>query len=456
MKKFIASTIVVLLLAQSLTPATYASVSTDPATTTKLSSGKRVNTAADDAAGLSTTTEEQIKEARAGYGDSATTATPEEKTTKSTTTTNTSSDTFVDRYKTIDLGSLKTFEVLQTAIVGYASQIGGNDIFGDEKQYADLVNQFLNKYAPNFGFKVGDAVPEEYKGDENTYYQNLTDRWSKKNPKEYDEVYLYAKNRQSSSTNVAREAKETATPVAATATATTACTLSKENEKEIFGYKIEYESLIKEGKLTEASEVFKKIESIASKCSGTNSSVVQFAQDCSIAYTRYMAEYNNLIAKNAPMAEITKIKQLISDAEKGTNCVATLKTEQTLEKHKSLVQKVKEALDFGSTNTDSVIPQNVVPSYCEANVVNGLYEQLDANSYDKITDIKSKIGTILENQDIKLNQNKKSILQFALNTATTVSTTKLLEENIEKKESLAMDNFARNLALVADALVTGR
>ncbi len=169
-----------------------------------------------------------------------------------------------------------------------------------------------------------------------------------------------------------------------------------------------------------------------------------------------MAEYNNLIAKNAPMAEITKIKQLISDAEKGTNCVATLKTEQTLEKHKSLVQKVKEALDFGSTNTDSVIPQNVVPSYCEANVVNGLYEQLDANSYDKITDIKSKIGTILENQDIKLNQNKKSILQFALNTATTVSTTKLLEENIEKKESLAMDNFARNLALVADALVTGR
>ena len=145
MKKFIASTIVVLLLAQSLTPATYASVSTDPATTTKLSSGKRVNTAADDAAGLSTTTEEQIKQARAGYGDSATTATPEEKTTKSTTTTNTSSDTFVDRYKTIDLWSLKTFEVLQTAIVGYASQIGGNDIFGDEKQYAELVNQFLNK-----------------------------------------------------------------------------------------------------------------------------------------------------------------------------------------------------------------------------------------------------------------------------------------------------------------------
>lgn len=104
MKKFIASTIVVLLLAQSLTPATYASVSTDPATTTKLSSGKRVNTAADDAAGLSTTTEEQIKQARAGYGDSATTATtPEEKTTKPTATTNTSSDTFVDRYKTIDL-----------------------------------------------------------------------------------------------------------------------------------------------------------------------------------------------------------------------------------------------------------------------------------------------------------------------------------------------------------------
>lgn len=458
MKKFIASTIVVLLLAQSLTPATYASLSTDPATTTKLSSGKRVNNAADDAAGLSVTQEEQIKAARAtyGYGDSGTTEIPKEKTTKPTATTNTSSSTFIDRYKTIDLGSLKTFEVLQTAIVGYASQMGGDDVFSNNEAYFALINQFLNKYAPNFGFRMGDAVPAAYKDNETTYYQQLGDSWSKKFPAEYKEVYNYAKNRQSSSTNEAKEttAAPAATPVAATATRS--CTLTKEQEDSIFKNKIKYESLIQEGKLTEASEVFKEIESIASKCSGTNSSVVQFAQDCSIAYTRYMAEYNNLIAKNAPMAEITKIKQLISDAENGTNCVTTLKTEQTVEKHKALVQKVKEALKFGSTNTESVIPENVVPSYCEANVVNGLYQQLDANTYDKLTDIKSRIGTILEDQNIKLNNNKKSILQFALNTATTVSTTKLLKENVQNKEALAVDNFARNLALLADALVTGR
>jgi len=253
-------------------------------------------------------------------------------------------------------------------------------------------------------------LPADAAVDENAYYKATADTWSKNFPKEYDAVYLYAKTRQSSVTDKAAPTTDpVARPATPTATAATACILSKEDENEIFQNKIAYEKLIKEGKLTEASEVFKKIESLASKCSGgTNSSVVQFTQDCSIAYTKYMAEYNNLIAKNAPMAEITKIKSLISATEKGENCTVETKVEQTAEIHKSLVAEVKEALNFGK-NTESVIPENVVPNYCTSrNLVDGLKLQLAANDSEKLNEIKENIQTILE--DVRDSDTKKPVL----------------------------------------------
>jgi len=243
--------------------------------------------------------------------------------------------------------------------------------------------------------------------DQTAYYKATADTWSKNFPKEYDAVYLYAKNRQSGLTD---KAAETPAPVARPAeTAATACILTKTAEDEIFKLKISYEKLIQEGKLTEASAVFKQIESLASKCSGgTNSSVVQFAQSCSIAYTRYMAEYNNLTAKNAPMAEITKIKQLIADTEKGENCEPEATKEQTVETHKALVTQVKEALNFGK-NTESVIPENVVPNYCTSrNLVDGLKLQLAANDSEKLNEIKENIQSILET--VRDSDTKKPVL----------------------------------------------
>jgi len=104
MKKFIASTLVVLLLAQSLTPATYASISTDPAAVSKLSAGKRVN-AADDAAGINTS--------KTDYGYGTTT----ESAVTRTETPATKQTKFIDTYKNSDLGKLTALEVTQVAIV---------------------------------------------------------------------------------------------------------------------------------------------------------------------------------------------------------------------------------------------------------------------------------------------------------------------------------------------------
>ncbi len=84
MKKLIASTLVVLLLAQSLTPATYAA--TDY-----------------------------------GYGATPATKYTEVRNTAGTYTSPATS--FVSKYRSMDLGTLSTFGVMQTAIVSYASQI---------------------------------------------------------------------------------------------------------------------------------------------------------------------------------------------------------------------------------------------------------------------------------------------------------------------------------------------
>ncbi len=296
---------------------------------------------------------------------------------------------------------------------------------------------------------MGQTLPAATAADETAYYKATADTWSKNYPKEYAEVYAYAKNRQSGLTDKAAEA---AAPVARPAT--TACTLSKSDENEIFQNKVSYEKLIQEGKLTEASAVFKKIESLASKCSGgTNSSVVQFAQSCSIAYTRYMAEYNNLTAKNAPMAEITKIKQLIADTEKGENCELETTVEQTVEKHQVLVKKVQEALNFGK-DTESVIPANTIPNYCAKNVINGLEEQLKANDAEKLNEIKENIQAILE--DGRSNSTIKPVLGYALGIAAQAQTEKNIEQNAAGKEQSAMDNFTRSLAATLDAVLTSK
>ncbi len=79
MKKFIASTLVVLLLAQSLTPATYAST-----------------------------------DVKSDYGYGATTTeTPAAKAARNTSKTT----SFIDTYKNSDLGKLNPLEVTQVAIV---------------------------------------------------------------------------------------------------------------------------------------------------------------------------------------------------------------------------------------------------------------------------------------------------------------------------------------------------
>lgn len=130
---------------------------------------------------------------------------------------------------------------------------------------------------------------------------------------------------------------------------------------------------------------------MAAKCSGTTStSVVQFTQACPVVYSQLMAEYNKLSSVNAPYADIKKIKDQIADVEAGKNCVIEVKKEQTAEEHKSLVEQVKKALNFGS-KTESIIPANITPNYCQANVVNGLQEQLAANDTPKLNEIKNRI-----------------------------------------------------------------
>ena len=47
-------------------------------------------------------------------------------------------------------------------------------------------------------------------------------------------------------------------------------------------------------------------------------------------------------------------------------------------------------------------------------------------------------------------------MQFALNTAATVETQKILAENADNKEQLATDNFVRNVATLADSILNSK
>lgn len=103
----------------------------------------------------------------------------------------------------------------------------------------------MDTYAKNFGFRMGDALPaaaQTSKDAETAYYKSLADSWSKKYPKEYDAVYTYAKTRQTSGDSAAPAPAQAATPAP-----TNVCTLTKEQEQEIFQNKIQYERLVAAG-----------------------------------------------------------------------------------------------------------------------------------------------------------------------------------------------------------------
>lgn len=162
------------------------------------------------------------------------------------TNTKTSKTDFVTQYQKTDLGTISTFEVMQVAIVGYAYQKAGADVFTDKTAYFKLINEFLDTYAKDFSFRVGDTLPaaaQSSKDSETAYYNSLAVSWSKKYPKEYDAVYTYAKTRQASATT----RTEIPAPVAATPAATNVCTLTKAQEQEIFDNKVQYEKLVAAG-----------------------------------------------------------------------------------------------------------------------------------------------------------------------------------------------------------------
>lgn len=401
MKKLITSTLAILLLVQSVSPAAYAA--------------KPV------------TTDSSVAKEDTAKGQ----------------------DNLMITYKSFDLTKANALQVLQVAAYGFAYAKGGADVFSDKTTYTSIINKFLDKNAPNFKYRIGDEIPPAQR--EGTARQEwLATDWQKSFPKEYDAVYAIAKSRQTPWED--QKKLDSMRDNSREVPATQACTLSKADEQKLFDAKRQYEKLTASGDPKWASEAFKTIQTITSTC-GSNTSAVQFRQACSTAYERYMTEYKNLVAVNAPYEKIKEIKDKIASAEKGEGCTIETKTTQTIEQHKSLVEKVKKTIDFGATAA-SVIPDGIIPAYCtDTEIVSGLEAQLSSHDLPKLSQIKQDIQTILENNDSMSKGNRRSILNFALGKTATLETRKLMDSDAANKESSAVNNFVASIAWLADALL---
>jgi len=127
-----------------------------------------------------------------------------------------------------------------------------------------------------------------------------------------------------------------------------------------------------------------------------------------------MREYESLIAiKDIEYAKIADIKERISAVQQGKNCtVAAAATQQDLQKENEVVvEKVRKTLNFGSANM-KVIPDNIVPAYCEDTSANTLRNQLLDIDGQTIRSMKTDLDSLIQSQELADSSIKRNVLNF--------------------------------------------
>lgn len=330
----------------------------------------------------------------------------------------------VDRFLRMDLGSVDALWLIQMAAYLYVYEKNGIAWFdferGQDSPTMMTINYFLTTYAPNIGFLANDEWADE------NYFKDKSIAWQAAYPTEYAKVYDYVKTVQSKYTAPTVPAMPTA-PVPAPAPRPTPGVAPA------------------------------PAMPAAPAAAPRPTDPTKFGEQCDVMYSRLMDEYYALIAiKDIPYAKIADVKQRISDVQSGKSCTvaaAVAVTQQDIQKeNQAVVAQVRKDLNFGSANM-KVIPDNIVPAYCEDTSANTLRTQLSDVDGQTIRNMKLDLDVMLQSQDFADSSIKRNVVNF-------VSQELTLADSVQSKQqwdaSSVFHNMAQWLVLVWDSIINTR
>jgi hypothetical protein len=311
----------------------------------------------------------------------------------------------VSTFLRMDPSSVDAFWLIQIAAYLYVYDNYGIQWFDfelwSESQGMMAINYFLKTQARNIGFLANDEWANEQ------YFQDKASVWEVNYPDEHAQVYNYV-----TSVQAKYHSPATANPIPA--------------------------------KTPEATIASPK--------------PTPSAGQCDMMYNRLMDEYYALIAiKDVPYAKIADVKERIHKVQQWDWCTvaaAVAVTQQDIQKqNQTVTEKVRRDLNFGSANM-RVIPDNIVPPYCEdtsANVLRSQLSQIDDNQM--IRDMKNDLENLMQSQDIVESLVKRNVVGFVAQELTLADS-----ENAAQQWDAAsvFHNMAQWLVLVGDGIANAR
>ncbi len=141
----------------------------------------------------------------------------------------------------------------------------------------------------------------------------------------------------------------------------------------------------------------------------------KFGESCDAMYTKLMKEYESLIIiKDVEYAKIADVKQRIAAVQQGKGCTvaAAVATQQEMqEENQAVIAQVRKTLNFGSANM-KVIPENILPAYCEDVNANELRNQLLDIDGQTIRSMKTDLDSLIQSEELGDSLIKRNVLNF--------------------------------------------
>ena len=333
----------------------------------------------------------------------------------------------ITKFLKMDVSNIDAISVLQVAAYLYVYEKNGIAWFDfekwDDSQAIMTVNYFISMYAPNVWFLAND------RGWDENYFSNKANVWKSKYPEQYTKVYNYAKDAQ---LKYAMPAAPAPAPVAAPAPA------------------------VDQQKNPAAPVDTSKNPAYVSTQPKDTEKNTKFGENCDAMYAKLMKEYDSLIAiKDIEYAKIADVKQRISDVQSGKWCVvaAAVATQQDVQKeNQSVVEQVRKTLNFGSANM-KVIPDNIVPTYCEDTSSNELRNQLLDIDGQTIKSMKTDLDSLIQSEELGDSLIKRNVLNF-------VSQELWLVDSVQSTQqwdaTSVFHNMTKWLILIGDSIANTR
>lgn len=334
-------------------------------------------------------------------------ADPAPATNTSNTTNDDSTKKMIESFLRIDLSTLDAINLLQVAAYLYVYDKNGLAWFdfekGDASQAIMTVNYFISLYAPNVWFLADDNNADD------NYFKTKADAWKKAYPTEYNKVYAYVKDIQIKYTTPVAAPTPTQSPKPVPTTTPT-----------------------------------------------TTQKDTKFGESCDAMYAKLMKEYESLIAiKDIEYAKIADVKDRIANVQSGKWCAvaAVAATQQSVQQeNQAVVEQVKKSLNFGSANM-RVIPDNIVPAYCENTNANTLRTELSYIDGEMIDSMRTDLDSLLQSPELDGSTIKRNMINFVLEELWVASSEKSVQAG---DNAWAFHSMAKWLVLVTNNISNAR